>query len=422
MPLTKARATTDLLLASIYYQPAPDRSAHSFIITKPGHHRLSGGLGIELHYDDRALTTAILYLRQHGAPHLGALSVNEVRSFMTSFVADNFWVIQGEAWLKLTEQSLAEFLSEEAKQALSEAMEASRLFVEPRDLTLFPLSVVQVTHAFASDRFFLVPPDGLTEALLEHREAQRRLAPAIFPPFVDTDWKTQPVASWLGIWAPNLETARRLRAAILGAVALLPHHMERYLFSGRTVVRGRCTFLAGGHQLSMGDPHTPALFQDVVLSDADLDWLNLLVYRLASPTKADKKRIRALEYQYRSWVPDPTRRFPTLFAALDAIYGDAAAATQAIIAAVGPVMGPEYDYDRLKLMLSLRASVIHGGAPNVYESSSYHRYYERYFTDATRDLELIVARSLQIEIFGDVLKERPHTYAEQIKQQTGRIV
>jgi hypothetical protein len=422
MPLSQARTTIDLLLGSIYYKRAPDRSAHSFIITKPGHHPLSGGLGIELNYDDRTLTTAILYLRQHGATYLGALSVSEVRSFLTSFVSDNFWLIQGEAWLKLTDQSLAQILSENAKQALTNAMEVSHLFVEPRDLTLFPLSVVQVTHPFVSECFFLVPPHGLTESLLDHREAQSRLAPAIFPPFVDLEWKTQPVAAWLGIWAPNPETALRLRSAILGAVSLLPHPMERYMFSRRTLVRGRCTILAGSHQLSMGDPHTPALMQDIIISDVDHESLTLLVSKLGSPTKADKKQIRALEYQYRSWVPDPTRRFPTLFAALDAIYGDAAAATQAIIGAVAPVMGLEYDYDRLKLMLSLRASVIHGGAPNVYESSSYHRYYERYFTDATRDLELIVARCLQIKIFGEVLKERPHTYAVQIKQETGRMV
>ena len=62
MPPSKARTTTDLLLASIYYKRAPDRSAHSFFITKPGQHPLSGGLGIELNYDERALTKATLYL------------------------------------------------------------------------------------------------------------------------------------------------------------------------------------------------------------------------------------------------------------------------------------------------------------------------------------------------------------------------
>jgi hypothetical protein len=65
---------------------------------------------------------------------------------------------------------------------------------------------------------------------------------------------------------------------------------------------------------------------------------------------------------------------------------------------------------------------VHGGAPNVYESSSYEKYYETYEDDPTRDLELIVARCLQAVIFGDCFAERPHTYAELIKQHTGMEV
>jgi hypothetical protein len=52
-------------------------------------------------------------------------------------------------------------------------------------------------------------------------------------------------------------------------------------------------------------------------------------------------------------MPDPVKRFPTLFGALDAIFGDAGQATQAVIAAIGPVMGADYSYERLKLLLSL---------------------------------------------------------------------
>ncbi len=148
----------------------------------------------------------------------------------------------------------------------------------------------------------------------------------------------------------------------------------------------------------------------------------MLAQKIVSPIKVDKRQMRALEYFYRAWVPDPTRRFPTLFGALDAIYGDAGRATLSVIDAVGPVMGPVYDYERLKRLLGLRASVIHGGAPNVYESSDYHRYYERYEEDATRDLEVIVARCLQAVIFGSAMQERPHTHAALMKPHTGRDI
>jgi hypothetical protein len=65
--------------------------------------------------------------------------------------------------------------------------------------------------------------------------------------------------------------------------------------------------------------------------------------------------------------------------------------------------------------LSLRASVIHGGAPDVYDSDSYHRYYENYGDDPIRDLELIAARSLRSVIFAGALVEHPDPYADLIR-------
>lgn len=390
--------------------------------SRPGQHVMIGGMGIELNYHDRAMTETVLYLRRHGAPYLRALSVSEVRSALTKFVSENFWTISSEAWGGQNTGSFATFLSEPAKQAMAQAMASSRLFVEPRELTLFPLTVVRCEQAYTFDNFFLVPPSALTPALMGSSARQEAIAQFTFPPFVESGLRRQPVASWLGIWAPNFETAKRMRATILGAVALLPHHGERYLFTGREVTTGRCTLHGGQFTVSMGDPHTPALSEDIVIDANDQPWLEILSDKLGGLRKTDKRQMRSLEYHYRSWIPDPSRRFLGLFGALDAIYGDASQATQAIVDAVGPVMGPEYDLKRLKLLLSLRASVIHGGAPNVYESSSYHRYYEAYYTDATRDLELIVARCLQMEVFDGALVERTHTHADLLFQHTGRQI
>lgn len=422
MSASDSREATDLLLASIYYDRAPHRSRHGFIYNRPGGHPLIGGMGIELNYDNHALTSAVLYLRRRGAPHLRAVSVSEVRSAITNFLSDNFWVISAEAWGGRASGPFLTFLSEGAKQALASAMAASNLFVEPRELTLFPLTVVRCEQSFICDEFFLIPPTALTPELMGARARPEAIAQASFPPFLDSDMRPHPVVSWLGVWAPSFETAKRMRATILGAIALLPHHLERYLFTGRTIVAGRCTMHGDRYTISVGEPHTPALSEDVVLNANDQPWLDILSSKLTASPKAAKRRMRALEYQYRSWNPDPVRRFPSLFGALDAIYGDASQATQAVVDAVGPIMGPEYDIKRLKLLLSLRASVIHGGAPNVYESSSYHRYYEAYYTDAVRDLELIVARCLQIDVFGGALIERPHTHSDLIYRQTGRQV
>ena len=107
--------------------------------------------------------------------------------------------------------------------------------------------------------------------------------------------------------------------------------------------------------------------------------------------------------------------------ALDAIFGDVAQATQAIVSAVESKMGPDYDYARLRSMLGLRASVMHGGAPDVVESDKYHKYYVDYGQDPIADLEYITAVCLRHEIFGGLLMERAHTYADLIESKTGKL-
>lgn len=428
MTSSKPRNAIDLILASMFCQRAPDRRQHSFMYNKPGRHPFTGGAGFEVNYEDRGLLKAALFMRRNAASHLGSLSVADVEKVLTDFISDNFWMIGNEAWDgcllgagQTRDASFSEFVSSGTKERLAETIAASDLFIEPRQLIAFPLVTVRVEEEFECPAFFLVRPDGLKLSRLPPGYIDADLQSDSFPPFGRWDGIRRSPSSWLGVWSGTAEVAKRHRAAILGAVALLPHRLERYLFSGRTLFGGLCTF-TGSLSMTSSDPHTPALSEDIVIGKADHEWLAALANKLVSLTKVDKRQMRALEYFYRAWVPDPTRRFPTLFGALDAIYGDAGKATQSVIEAVGPVMGAAYDYDRLKLLLGLRASVIHGGAPNVYESSDYHKYYERYEEDATRDLELIVARCLQAVIFGSTMRERPHTYAALIKEHTRREV
>lgn len=428
MTISNARKTVDMMLDAMFCQRTPDRRQHSFMYNKPGGHPFVGGAGFEVNYDNRGLLKAALFMRRNAAQHLRSLSVGDVEKMLTDFISDNFWIIGNEAWEgcllgpnQARDAPFSEFVSVDTKERLAEAIAVSDIFVEPRQLVTFPLVTVRVEEEFECPTFFFVRPDGLKLSRLPPGYIDADLQSDCFPPFGRWDGIRRSPSSWLGVWAGTAEVAKRHRAAIVGAVALLPHRLERYLFSGRTLFGGLCTF-AGSLSMTTGDPHTPPLSEDIVIGKADHGWLTILAEKLVSPAKVDKRQMRALEYFFRAWMPDPARRFPTLFGALDAIFGDAGKATQSVIEAIGPVMGSAYNYDRLKLLLGLRASVIHGGAPNVYESSDYHKYYERHEEDATRDLELIVARCLQAVIFGTAMQERPHTHAVLIKQNTGRDV
>ncbi|MFN3370173.1 MAG: hypothetical protein ACK4Z0_01430 [Sphingomonadaceae bacterium] len=411
---------TELLLDSMFRARHPDRLPHQFMFNRPGEALFAGRMGTEVNYDHRLLLRTALYLRKHGDPHLRSLSIDKLASELTDILAAHYYLLASETFLASFDDSYAAHVSPATKVSIAAAVAKSSLFVEPRETTLFPLVPIRIEQPFATDKFFLVAPGELPGQLNEALPP-RDLAPDSFPPLTTWDGRRETPAAWLGVRAPNFDAARQIRAAVLGAVALLPHHLERYSFSCRAMFGGYAT-LSDRCSLAFGDPHTPALMSDLVIGAADHPWLSVLGHKLTSQARVDKRQLRALEYFYRAWAPDPVRRFPTLFAAIDAIFGDAGAATQSVVDAVGPVMGTDYTHDRIRLMLSLRAIVIHGGAPNVYESSKYEKYYERYGTDATEDLELIVARCLQVVIFPGVLTERPHTYRDLILRETRRAV
>jgi len=75
----------------------------------------------------------------------------------------------------------------------------------------------------------------------------------------------------------------------------------------------------------------------------------------------------------------------------------------------------EFAYERLRLLLRLRNSVIHGGAPDVYDSDKYHRYYETYGDDPLFDLEVITARCLRSTVFNGALVEHADPNADLIR-------
>ena len=136
---------------------------------------------------------------------------------------------------------------------------------------------------------------------------------------------------------------------------------------------------------------------------------------MAASDTPTRRQVRALEYFYRAWPLDAPERFPWLFTTLDAIFGDAAQATQAVVDAFGRHGEASFEYPRLRLLLGIRNSVIHGGAPDVYESDKYHRYYETYGDDPLFDLERITAQCLRSTIFDGALVEHPDPNAEIIR-------
>jgi len=310
------------------------------------------------------------------------------------------------------ELSYAETIAAEHKTALADALAASAIFKPGSALTLFPLLPVRVDASFESERFFLVHATDLLSCKLPYGVKQSDIDSDRFPPLMSWDGRKQPVASWLGVRAPLPLVSQKMAAAILGAIALTPLPRQRYLFSGRTMFGGQCT-ATDVWSISFGDePHTPPMMHDIVLTGSDHGWLEMLAALFDASDKHSRKQLRALEYFYRAWFLDPTERFPALCMALDSLVGASARHTTEAVEYVKKSIHTPIDDVRLRLLMRVRGAVIHGAAPDVYDSEHYEKYYVDYETDPIHDLELITAKCLREAIFGVNLKCHPDPNAE----------
>lgn len=408
------RHAVDLILSATFSQ-RQDGGSTKFMFGPPGAPRWAMTSGAELYFARVPMLQAALHLRNVGALFLRTLSIGDVESRVMSYLKDNYGLVAAEAWGQRFVEPYASRLSRDTKARLAEALAASELF-SPRDyVTLFPLVSIVVSNEFVSGPFFLVQPKSLSTTQLGHTVD---LKPEQFPPFASWNGRVERPTSWLGVRAAAEPAAKRIRNAVLGAIALLPHPRERHMFTGRKMFGGIAS-LNNGWSFSFGGPCTPALSEDIKITTEDSTWLSLLASKVVDIEESARKQMKALEYYYRAWPLREVERFPVLFMALDAIFGDASQHTRAVADAVNASMGPTYDVARLKLLLRMRASVIHGGAPDVYDSSSYVKYYERYALDPIHDLELVTSKCIQDVVFKGLLASRPHTYAEVVRKEFG---
>lgn len=414
-------AAIEHVLSAIY--ASGDTLLSSFIIHKPGApawDRLSG-IGTEIFVKRKEYIRALLFIRQNGAPYLRAMSVSDLWSLVTSFVTENFWYIRDEEFQRRHDCSYADQVELHGKVALAVALASSAMFNPVSELTLFPLIPIRVDAKFECPRFFLTSAADLSVDQMPAGVQSTDFDPSHFPPMVRWDGLKRPTASWLGVRSPLLQVSTKVAAAILGAVALTPLPRERYMHSGRQMFGGRCTMAGGNCSVSMGkEPNTPPLMNDIMLTAADHAWLGALATLIDADDLHSRKRVKALEYFYRAWFLNPRERFPLLCMSLDSLVGVTHGHTTAAVKFVRDTIDTSIPEDRLRLLMRVRGAVIHGAAPDVYDSENYEKYYFDYETDPIRDIELVVAKCLRSDIFGDTLKYHASPHAEIVATMQAR--
>lgn len=408
-------SAVELILRASFCQ-VQDGGHIQFLFGRPGAPMWSMNLGAEVYFSRLGLLKASLLVRKIGPLYLRSLPIKEIESRLMNFVRDNYGYLAGSVWGQVFRESFSYRVSPEVRGQLASALQASALFSPAIYVTVFPLVPITVQEDFESEAFFLVKPTSLGPA---HVGSSGDLRSEQFPPVPYWEGRVERPTAWLGVRAAAEQSAKRTRNVVLGALALLPHPRERHMFSGRSMFGGTASF-NNGWTFSFGAPVTPALMEDLTVGSADLSWLALLSEKIGNSADSVRRQMKALEYFYRAWPLPEVERFPVLFMALDAVFGAASLHTQAVANAVGAEFGAEYNVARLKLLMKLRAAVIHGGAPDIYDNSSYIKYYETYEQDPIYDLELIVSRSLQSVVFEGRMTSREHTHAELIRTKYGR--
>lgn len=404
------------ILGSLY--PNGDQLLSSFLYGMPGAPHWQRRIGAEIFVREHLYIEALLFMRRHGAPFLRDISIGSLWSMVTSFVTDHYAYISEGRLALSPDVSLAQQTSPRGLAALSHALLRSSLFNPTNEITLYPLVPVMVRDRFQSCHFALTESDGLAASLERFGVRPTSLLPAQFPPIEGLAGLPKPTSNWLCVSAPDPLVARKRACATLGALALTPIRRERYLQTGRSMHGGYCTISAEAVSCSpAAEAMMPRISSDIILTQADHPWLEILSALFDSAELAQKSYLRALEYFHRAWFDDPRERFPTLCMCLDSLVGAQHRHTKAAVDFVISTIDEPIDQERLRLLMKLRGAVVHGAAPDVYESEHYEAYYYRYGENPISDLELVVARCLRQGIFGGKLTAHPDPHAEIVNQQ-----
>lgn len=413
MPVNNIHVTTvEMLLSSITRKMGEDGAKHSFLFGKPNMPIQDRRMAAEIYYHPVETSLTALYVRSQGPKYLKSLPLQAIISKLQKFLSENFWGIARLVMGSNEDRPFNQWIPDSEKSVLAEAISKCSIFSPINELTFFPLIPINVQKTQITDSFFFVSAssDDIFQIIGDDRRDY--IDPAFFPINSNFDGPRKTPQSWLGVPSPDYRAAMKIRSSILGAVALTQLPNYRHMFSGRDIFGGRCTLNSRTISYSFDTIHTPKCMNDIQIGEADEKWLTLLSSKIQSTEKATIRELKSLEYFYRAWPKDPVERFPILCMALDAIYGDANNATQAVIDGVRGTLGEQVSEPQLRSIQKLRASVIHGGAPDVYDSSKYAKHYRDFGSDPISDLELVVGACLRRKIFSDCLIEHVDPSAE----------
>jgi len=365
---------------------------------------------VRLFLKPAALTAPALMLKAKGPSYLAAHSMNDIAEMLRKFIYHQYPIVWRETKTEDFDGPLFDLVSAGCRSALVEALEKSSIFRPRLEYTAFPITPLVVKADFDCENFSLIDVHSLTEGSAD-QVCEQYLG-------------NEEVGGWLVVKAASVESSKKDRRVVLGALALAMDQQHRHGFTLREVVTGFLRFPTP-HSISTSTsgPHTPPIGSPITIENSDHEWLNKLPAILARSSTLAKRHGKALEYYYRAWFMDESDRCFLLFMALDAIFGrDGSGFAVGMKTGIKETLKENIEEKRLDALLRIRNTMLHGGAPDLFASSNYLEYAQKYSTDPSTDVQLVVAKCLRRHIFGEFRpQENPDAELMQFARTNGLV-
>ncbi|WP_349363830.1 MAG: hypothetical protein ABL307_00070 [Roseitalea porphyridii] len=395
----------DQILRSYYFEPGPTRANRNSDRILPGFRGAPMQFDFPIFVDLPSIIVAGVMLRKMMPNEFGSIPLEKATDFILSSVNTNI--------ASFFEQRPPVEITDNYLNAIEKSERAKfHLFFQntlttglPKQTFAFPLSRISVVSNYTGINFYILGGDDIEgtnpQSSLERFKANRS------------------INGWIGCTSTFPENAQKIKRIVLGAMSLRLPYIERTRKTLSEPANGFVTHNPLGWSSSR--EHMPPIGYDISITEDDRWWLEKIDRLTQAAGKPSRHLRKALEYFYLGWFLEANERvafnFMTLYAVFDQGTHKMAEELKRVISTD---LEHAFDDVRLKDILNLRNQFLHGGSPDIYDSSLYDCYIRIYKCDPIVDIEYLTASCLRRLVFGANFKMQTNPYETEIQKLKNR--
>jgi hypothetical protein len=389
-----------LILESYFTAPSKNRLNRNNLSS--GHS--AGGVpmswGLPIYLDTSRLSKAAILLRSLNAKTFGSIPFGQTLSYIDGLFCSHISKFLNaraphNVDVHYLELIVGDKLSDFNKFAVDQILKGPAVKTNS-----FPLCQIRVDDSYHGTEFYLVGDGDLDIGKLED---------------IANVSSRMKISAWIGCSAPFDELTHKIKRVALGAIALRLSHVNR---TQKTIAIAPTGFL-NHNDLSWSSSieHVPPIGDEIVIGTAEHWWLAKIDEILGSAEKVTRRLRKALEYHYFGWFRSDNERVPFNFMSLDAIFGQGNEPSGVKLKrGILNTLDMNLDETRLDDIFLIRNQFIHGGCPDIFDSSLYESYLKKYNCDPTIDIDYLTASCLRKSTFGTQFEMQPITQEKILNQ------